>query len=359
MPLLRMIAAVVALTAALPVGDARADDPYYKGKRLSVLINFAPGSSADIEGRLFAKHLVKHIEGQPQLLMQNIEGAGGITGAQYLGEIAPKDGTAIGYFTGQPWIYVTDPSRWRVDLKSFEFVATHGGTTVHFVRKDVKPGIKTPADILKAQDLVAGGITIDTAKDVRMRLVLDMLGVPYKYVTGYRSSAQARLAVQRNELDVFSESPPSYRTMVEPQLVKTGLALPFAYDDLVDPPSLYKQLEGISVPSFPQLYKQVKGTMPSGPLWDIYSINLGLGALMLRVVALPPGAPKQAMDALRSAIEKLNDDKEFAAEALKTLEIVPDYVTAPDLSEKVRARVNITDEQRKLMNDYMRNVPKR
>ncbi len=99
--------------------------------------------------------------------------------------------------------------------------------------------------------------------------------------------------------------------------------------------------------------------MPSGPLWDIYSINLGLGALMLRVVALPPGAPKEAMDALRSAIEKLNDDKEFAAEALKTLEIVPDYVTAPDLSEKVRARVNITDEQRKLMNDYMRNVPKR
>ncbi len=220
--LLPMIAALAALSAALPAGDARANDPYYKGKRLSVLINFAPGSSADIEGRLFAKHLVKHIEGQPQFLMQNIEGAGGITGAQYLGEIAPKDGTAIGYFTGQPWIYVTDPSRWRVDLKSFEFVATHGGTTVHFVRKDVSPGINTPADIMKAQDLVAGGITIDTAKDVRMRLVLDMLGVPYKYVTGYRSSAQARLAVQRNEIHVFSESPPSYRTMVEPQLVKTG-----------------------------------------------------------------------------------------------------------------------------------------
>jgi hypothetical protein len=61
----QITAALAALIAALSAGDARASDPYYKGKRLSVLINFAPDYSADIEGWLFAKHLVKHLEGQP------------------------------------------------------------------------------------------------------------------------------------------------------------------------------------------------------------------------------------------------------------------------------------------------------
>ncbi len=186
------------------------------------LINFAAGGPTDIEGRLFAKHLAKHIDGQPNLLVQNMDGAGGVVGAHYLGEVAPKDGTAMGYLSGTSWIYVSEPERWRVDFKSYEFIAYQPGTTVHFVRTDVPPGIKQPADIVKARGLIAGGLSIDTSKDLRLRMGLDMLGVPpYKYVTGYRSSPPARLALQRGEINMFSESPPSYRAVVEPQLVKT------------------------------------------------------------------------------------------------------------------------------------------
>ena len=190
---------------------AAAQEPYYKGKRLTVLINFAAGGPTDIEGRLFAKHLAKHIAGHPNVIVQNMDGAGGVVGAQFVGEVAPKDGTVMGYFAGTSWIYVSDPERWRVDFKSYEFIAYQPGTTVHFVRTDVPPGMKTPADIVKAQGLVAGGLSIDTSKDLRMRLGLDMLGVPFKYVTGYRSSPPARLAFQRGEINMFSESPPSYR----------------------------------------------------------------------------------------------------------------------------------------------------
>src|SRR6266481_7287233 len=246
---IRVQAALVGFCAALGVAagvaEAPAQEPYYKGKRLTVLINFAAGGPTDIEGRLFAKYLIRHIDGAPSMIVQNMDGAGGVIGAQYLGEVAPKDGTAMGYLSGTSWIYVSEPERFRVDFKSYEFIAYQPGTTVHFVRTDVPPGIKEPADIVKAQGLIAGGLSIDTSKDLRLRLGLDMLGVPYKYVTGYRSSPPARLALQRGEINMFSESPPSYRSIVEPQLVKTGQAIPVWWDEVNDPPPPQKQMEGL------------------------------------------------------------------------------------------------------------------
>ena len=190
---------------------AHAEDPFYKGKRITLLINFAAGGPTDIEGRLFARYLAKHLDGQPNVIVQNMDGAGGVIGTQYLGEVAPKDGTYVGYLSGTSWIYVSDPERWRVDFKAYEFVAYQPGTTVHFVRTDIPPGIKDPTDIVKAKGLIAGGLSAETSKDLRLRLGLDMLGVPFSTSPAIVRSAPARLALQRGEINIFSESPPSYR----------------------------------------------------------------------------------------------------------------------------------------------------
>jgi tripartite-type tricarboxylate transporter receptor subunit TctC len=352
--------AVLALAVALALsGPARAEEPYYKGKRLTLLINFAAGGPTDIEGRLFAKYLVKHIDGQPGMIVQNMDGAGGLIGAQYLGEVAPKDGTVVGYLSGSAWLYVSDPDRWRVDFRKYDFVAYQPGTTVHFMRTDVPPGMHAPSDIAKAQGLIAGGLSADTSKDLRLRLALDMLGVPYQYVTGYRSSPPARLALQRGEISMFSESPPSYRSVVEPSLVKTGQAMPVFYDEVLDPPPPQKQLEGLTIPSFPQLHRQIKGTLPSGQLWEAYRVLYDMNSTLQRMIALPPGSPPAALAALRAGIEALDNDKDFAAEAVKVIEFAPDYPTAPDTSQKVRAMMVASPQMRDFINDYMRNPPKR
>ena len=128
---------------------------------------------------------------------------------------------------------------------------------------------KEPTDIVKAKGLIAGGLSADTSKDLRLRMGLDMLGVPYQYVTGYRSSPPARLALARGEVHMFSESPPSYRSVVVPQLITPGIAIPVFYDEIVDPPPASKQLEGLVIPSFPQLYKKIKGTAP-----DVWAVNV-------------------------------------------------------------------------------------
>ena len=82
--------------------------------------------------------------------------------------------------------------------------------------------MKDATDIVKAKGVVAGGLGADNSKDLLMRLGLDMLGVPYKYVTSYRGSRAARLAVQQNEINLYAESPPGYRAVVEPSLVTDG-----------------------------------------------------------------------------------------------------------------------------------------
>jgi hypothetical protein len=188
-----------------------------------------------------------------------------------------------------------------------------------------------------------------------------MLGVPFKYVTGYRSSAPGRLAFQRGEINMFSESPPSYRTVVEASLVKTGEAIPVWYDDddTSETPRVPKQVEGLDIPSFPQLYKQIKGTVPSGKLWTAYQTLFNLTTTLQRLIALPPGAPRAAYDALAKGIEGLNTDKEFAAEAMRTIEFVPEYPTSPTMSDTVRGMLHTSPEMRTFINDYMRNVPKK
>src|SRR5262249_3776380 len=156
----------------------QAQEPFYKGKRLNLLINFAVGGPADIEGRLFAKHLAKHIDGTPGIIVQNKDGAGGLVGTNYLAELGPRDGTMVGYLTAAAWNYVTDPRSYHVDFATYEFVAYEPVNVVYYARADVLPA-KEAASIAQAKGIVAGGLSADSSKDLLIRLGLDMLGVPF------------------------------------------------------------------------------------------------------------------------------------------------------------------------------------
>ncbi len=345
---------------ALVAPDALADEPFFKGKRLTILINFAAGGPTDIEGRMFAKHVARHIDGQPNIIIQNMDGAGGIVGAKYLGEVGPRDGTMAGYFTGTAFIYALDPERFRVDFKTYEFVAIQPGTTVHFARTDIAPGLKEPTDIIKAKGLIVGGLSVDTPKDLRLRLAMDMLGIPFKYVTGYRSSPAARLAFQRGEINFFSESPPSYRGVVEPSLVKTGQAIPIFYDAGFDGQNFFvpDAVKGLPILMFHELYRNIKGTMPSGQYWDIYKAIISADGIIQRMIVMPPGAPRAAIDALRAGIERVNRDKAYAEDAEKAFGFVPRWEGSAETPKVAQTALAVKPEVRTFLADYIKNPPK-
>ena len=356
----RYVLAFVAALVAFNVSPARADEPFYKNKQLTLLINFAAGGPTDIEGRLLAKHIVKHIAGRPNIVVENKDGAAGTVGATYLGEIGPRDGSMVGYFTGTAWNYLVAPAKFRVDFRNYAFVADQPGTTVYYIRTDIPPGMKVPADIMKAQGLVMGGLGRDSSKDLLQRLTFDMLGLKYRYVTGYRSSNTARLALQNGEVNMHSESSPSYFGVVEPSLVKTGKVIPLWYDPASDGTTLrpYEIMAHTAIATFPDFYRAVKGSAPSGPLWEAYKTNLSVDAEMLRIICMPPGSPPAALAALRKAVLELNDDKDYAADAMKAMQFVPHYEVRDDMDQEVRERLTVPADMRNYILSYMKKVEK-
>src|SRR5262249_51377008 len=128
------------------------------------------------------------------------------------------------------------------------------------------------------------------------RLAFDILGLKYDYVTGYNSSNDARLAVQRNEIQYHDENIPGYRGAVEPQLVKTGIVTPIYYHDVFSPDGVIKSSPDFpELSSFTQVYTQIFGKAPSGIKYEaLRSANIASGN-MARVALLPPSSPPEAL----------------------------------------------------------------
>lgn len=356
----RRLIAIAFGTAAALVGVEAPAQGFYAGKRLTILINYAAGGPADIEGRVVARHLGRHIEGQPQIVVQNMDGAGGLIGTNYIGEIAPRDGTMLGLLTGVAWPYASETKPRKVDFKLYEFVAYQPGTTVYFMRTDVKPGIKSPLDLGRAEGVVSGGLSAESSKDLLLRLTLEMLGRSYKYVTGYRGSNAARHALTTGEVNYYSESPPSYRGLVESSLVKTGVAIGLFYDSGWDGRTFNKplQVEGLELPAFHELFKQIRGEEPSGHLWETYKTIVALSHAMQRIAVFPPGTPPAAIDAIAKAFKGLETDAEFAAEGRKTFGFVPAFRSGPDTNDKIRSALTVTPETKAWISKYIEDAGK-
>ena len=333
-----------------------AERPFYQGKNINFLINFSAGGPTDIEGRIVARHLARHIPGNPAIVVQNMSGAGGVTGINFLGEVAKHDGLTLGYFTGPYSHQMMRTPTLRVDLNKVLFIASVGSVTVCYIRSDVPPGIKKPTDIAKAERFRAGGLSFDSNKDLRMRLAFDVLGVKYDYVTGYNSSSDARLAVQRNEIQYHDENIPGYRGIVEPQLVKTGIVTPLYYHDVIKPDgTMGKSPDYPELNSFTEVYTQIHGKAPTGIKYEVLKAANMASQNLSRVALLPPNSPKDAVLAVRQAFTSLSKDEEFIAEAKKVMRFQPRFDVGED-GERLRERVlrappEVVDFARKFMDD--------
>jgi hypothetical protein len=115
-------------------------------------------------------------------------------------------------------------------------------------------------------------------------------------------------------------------------------------------------MEGLAIPTFPQLYKTIKGTLPSGQLWEAYRTIFDVNATMQRLIVMPPGVPQAAADALRAAVERVNNDKDFAAEATKAISFVPEYVTGGTINTQVREMLTASPEIRAFIAEYTKRA---
>jgi tripartite-type tricarboxylate transporter receptor subunit TctC len=349
----RLTAAAAGLALALTAGAALAAD-FYEGKTIRVLVNFPAGGAADLEARVFAKHIRKYIAGAPTLAAQNLDGGNGMAGVNLIGRDAARDGTLLGYLTGVGARASLSPETFQVDFRNFEMIALSPGASIYFARADTKPGIRKPEDILNVDRIFVGGVGAASSKDLTQRLTLDMLGVRYGYIPGYAGTTGARLALEKGEIGLYSENRPAYQTIIAP-MVASGALLPIFYDPSYDGETLTvaKSVADLPVKPFHEFYKSLKGAYPSGGLWEAYKTILSTNNSFLRCIVLPPGTPKAAVDALRAAFDGLSRDKEFIAEANEVLGFAPDYVTSPQLNDMTRKMLEIAPDMRAWLERYI------
>ena len=342
----RALSIALAGAAMALVGFAgAAEAQFYKGKRITILINYSAGGPTDIEGRLVAKHLSKHIPGNPRIIVKNVPGAGGITGSNYMGEVAKPDGLSLAIFTPPLISQVLQDPGLRVDFSKFVWLAGIGHPQVCYIRKDAGSGVSSVEDILKIKGFKAAGMRTTSSHDLRFRMALDLLGADYKYVTGYKGLAKVVAGVMQNETQFSCGSVPGFRKNVEPNLIDPGHAIALWYYSAVDPKGMEVRnphLKGI--PTYLDVYEKLKGKKPSGVQYDAFQLINNLSVSMLRGSFVPAGTPDEAVDALRAAWKALAKDKEFASDYTKVIKAPPNIILAAAAQAHVNAAGKVSPE---------------
>lgn len=308
----RWLAGSALLCAVLAPLSASAQS--FNDKVVTMVVNYSPGGPTDIEARLVARYLPKYLPGIRALVVRNVQGGGGNIGVNTLGESKAVDELNIGFFTWDPVDQLIQNKTLHVRYNDLKFIAAFKQVSLVYMRRDTKPGMTRPADIVKATDLKAGVLSATNHSAVRQRLALDMLGVKYDTIPGYRGLREIELAVQQNLIQLTNNSLPGWYSTVKPNLVDTGIVMPvFQYDSQRPDGSFGRSPELPDVPTFLEVYKDVHGpnAMPSGERWDALKLVGGIMDSMYRTVFMPPNAPPAAVAEMRSAFEKLSRDPEF------------------------------------------------
>src|ERR1700712_365242 len=146
-----LAAGMMALAALVPQNAAA---QFYKGKTITLIVNYPAGGPTDLEGRIVALHLPKHIPGNPTIVVKNVGGAGGLIGSNQLGEAAPN-GESIGFFTLDVPGQLIGNSSLKTRYSDFILVAGVESPLVVYIRKDTPPGIRIAADLMKAEEFKA------------------------------------------------------------------------------------------------------------------------------------------------------------------------------------------------------------
>lgn len=299
--------AAILWTSASAAAEDIAD--FYKGRTVSIVIGHEVGTGFDIYGRLLARHISRHVPGSPNVVVQNMVGASGITAANWLYNVAPKDGTVLATFVHTvPFEPLFGNSAAKYDPTKLSWIGNME-ESVGTCGVSAASGI-TEFEELREKEVVFGA-TGATGPLSKFTLALkNLFGAKIKLVHGYKGSASVKIAFQRGEVNGVCALPISTLKSFWRDEFDSGRFKPII------------QLSG------------KRGTELAGvPHVDDYArtaedqqlFGLIFGAQALgRTYASPPAMPPERTKALRQAFTATMEDKQFLAEAKATqIDIVP------------------------------------
>src|SRR3954462_14443269 len=209
-----------ALAAALPLAAA-AQAPSFAGKTVTIIVGYKAGGGYDAMARLLARYLPKHIPGKPTVIVQNMPGANSIIAANHIYNVAKPDGLTIGTFNRNlPIAQLTGVQGVKYDIAKFQWIGSAANETNILPIRNELP-YKNFDELRKAKERLVIGSTGPGANTHDFPLLLkDLLGMNIKIVSGYSSSADIMLAVERKEVDGRAGSYTSLKPFIDRKLVR-------------------------------------------------------------------------------------------------------------------------------------------
>jgi tripartite-type tricarboxylate transporter receptor subunit TctC len=321
------------------VATAQSVEEFYTNNVVEIYIGFAPGGGYDLYGRLVARHMGKHIPGNPTVVPINMQGAGSLRLMNWLHSAAPKDGTAIGM------VNRGTPFAWLLGERDFALFDPRDYTWLGSVNDDVsvcvswaRSGIESLED-MRQTEFIVGSTGPGADEYIFPKVLAGVLGAQIRNVAGYSGGNNINYAMERGEVDgrcgwTWSSVVSTKPNWIENETI--NVIMQFSLRKHPDLPDVPLMLEFAQTEEEFQILRLINLRGPFG-----------------RPFLLPPRIPEDRAIALREAFEAMMTDPEFLADAERAhMEIMPvsageledlldeAYATPEDIVEKARAFIN-------------------
>jgi tripartite-type tricarboxylate transporter receptor subunit TctC len=305
-----LILALLTVSGSL-FAPAHAQDGFYKGKTARIIVGAAAGGGYDTYSRTLARHLGKHVPGNPTFIVENMPGAGFLISANHMYNVAKPDGLTIGHFIGGLFLQqLLGKEGIQFDARKFAYVGAPAQDN-YVLAVSKSTGFASIEQWLSSKTVVKfGGVGVGSATDDIPKVLKETIGLPVQVVSGYSGTSTVKLAFNSGEVQGICNAWESLKATWRPELDAATLTvllqnIPKSHPDL---------------PKIPLAINFAK-TDESKKLINALVHSVGPTA---RPYLLPPGTPKDRVQILRRAFMDTVKDPEFIADATKAkLDINP------------------------------------
>jgi tripartite-type tricarboxylate transporter receptor subunit TctC len=299
-PLAIAVICCATAVAAQPAA-AQSVESFYRGKTITMVIGYPPAGANDVYARMVARHIGKHIPGNPSVVPRNMPGAGSLIAANHVFNVAPRDGTVLSLLVPTlPLEEALGAAAVKFKSAGFHWIGRMAGApNITFI--NASSAVKSIADAFDKTAIL--GATGRSATNAIYPTVLNnVLGTKFKVVTGYQGSAAAMLAMERGEVEGHSATYDTLKTVHADWLTqkRVNVVVQYSLRRHPDLPNVPTTVELARNPEQAQILRAVSSASEIG-----------------KFVLTTPETPADRVQALRHAFDAMAKDPEFIADAAK------------------------------------------
>jgi tripartite-type tricarboxylate transporter receptor subunit TctC len=299
-----------------------AQESFYKGKTIRIIVGAPPSGGYDTYSRLIARHIGKHIPGNPTLIVENMPGAATLISANHVYKVAKPDGLSLGHFVGGLIMQqLLGKSGIEFDARKFEYIGVPAQDNFA-IGLSKATGITSTEQWLASKKVIKlGGVGQGAPTDDIPKVLIATLGLPIHLVTGYAGTAPIRLAYNSGEVQGVCNAWESFKATWRNEIESGDLVIVLQTAAKLHP----------DLPKIPLAINFAK-TDEARKLIQVAVHSVGPTA---RPYVLPPGTPKERVEILRRAFMSTVKDQELLAEA-KQAKLDIDPIDGVELERNVK-----------------------